>query len=378
MKTDLKELQEKLKQKYNVIIQNKSAWNGKTVNDFFVENRKIISALLKEYPKFKYKDVQMLAGLTEGEMPFEKELIQTKLLISILNEDNAVLLPRYVHRILNDTFDVRLNDGSLADCVIFLPSKEQYIEFKLCHDEYLGKHINKATKTADMIFIVVDDWEIRDRIHFKYNLSKRSSRWNLTDTSNVILCDINGNGMWKIRKETSKDLLLFNSPMATSDRVPGLGHRTDEITSPTASLLYLNEMQAVNKDLTISYPAYFLTESEIYFIEKEKYYFLYGGKLDNAESRDEYKIVSDRMKYHGLKSIHPKAIIGSKEDKLWLEMATSVVEFESKTKTKLCSIGAAEFAKNIGVERINIEQILPGFSFENKNEKENKRQGKQQ
>ncbi len=35
MKTDLKELQEKLKQKYNVIIQNKSAWNGKTVNDFF-------------------------------------------------------------------------------------------------------------------------------------------------------------------------------------------------------------------------------------------------------------------------------------------------------------------------------------------------------
>lgn len=204
MKTDLKELQEKLKQKYNVIIQNKSAWNGKTVNDFFVENRKIISALLKEYPKFKYKDVQMLAGLTEGEMPFEKELIQTKLLISILNEDNAVLLPRYVHRILNDTFDVRLNDGSLADCVIFLPSKEQYIEFKLCHDEYLGKHINKATKTADMIFIVVDDWEIRDRIHFKYNLSKRSSRWNLTDTSNVIFCDINGNGMWKIRKETSK------------------------------------------------------------------------------------------------------------------------------------------------------------------------------
>ena len=189
---------------YNGIIQNKAAWNGKPVNDFFVENREAISALLKEYPKFKYKDIQMLAGLTEGEMPFEKELIQTKLLLSILNEDNAVLLPRYAHRILNDTFGVKLNDGSLADCVIFLPSKEQYIEFKYCHYYYLGRQINKAAKTADMTFIVVDDWEIRDRTHFKYNLSKRSSRWNLTDTSNVILCDINGNGLWQIKKETPK------------------------------------------------------------------------------------------------------------------------------------------------------------------------------
>ena len=370
MKTDLKELQEKLKQKYNVIIQNKSAWNGKTVNDFFVENRKIISALLKEYPKFKYKDVQMLAGLTEGEMPFEKELIQTKLLISILNEDNAVLLPRYVHRILNDTFDVRLNDGSLADCVIFLPSKEQYIEFKLCHDEYLGKHINKATKTADMIFIVVDDWEIGDRIHFKYNLSKRSSRWNLTDTSNVILCDINGNGMWKIRKETSKDLLLFNSPMATSDRVPGLGHRTDEITSPTASIVYLNELKYVNPRLYIHYPSYFVEQSKSFLIEKPEYLFLFGGNLKHIESRNEYSTVKKEFSKHGIRVILPKDLLGSEENKLWLKLATAVIGFRSATGTKLYSLSAESFAKKLGIPKLNIEHFLPGFSFEKNNYKE--------
>ena len=370
MKTDLNEQLEQLRIKYGNAIENKLSWTNKAVSEFFHTYRPIISNVLREFPKFYLNDVAILAGLSENDMPFEKELLQAKILQSI-KKSEVILLPRFIKNTIEKVFDVTLENGSIGDGIVFLPDQDQYTEFKICHNCHIGEYINKA-KDADLIFIIVDDVDISNKNFYKKSLQKRATKWKQWNGSEILICDLQEGGLWQIKKETPQDLLL-NFPTARSR-----GHRTDEITSPTVSLLYLNEMQAVNKDLTISYPAYFLTESEIYFIEKEKYYFLYGGKLDNAESRDEYKIVSDRMKYHGLKSIHPKAIIGSKEDKLWLEMATSVVEFESKTKTKLCSIGAAEFAKNIGVERINIEQILPGFSFENKNEKENKRQGKQQ
>lgn len=42
-----------------------------------------------------------------------------------------------------------------------------------------------------------------------------------------------------IEKKQKKEAVsnLLDSPMATSDRVPGLGHRTDEITSPTVSTI---------------------------------------------------------------------------------------------------------------------------------------------
>lgn len=49
------------------------------------------------------------------------------------------------------------------------------------------------------------------------------------------------------KKEATQDLPLFDSPMTTSDRVPGLRLRTDEITSPTVSIVYLNELKTVNK-----------------------------------------------------------------------------------------------------------------------------------
>ena len=364
MKTDLKEQQEKLKHKYNGIIQNKSAWNGKPVNDFFVEYREAISALLKEYPKFKYKDIQMLAGLTEGEMPFEKELIQTKLLLSILNEDNAVLLPRYAHRILNDTFDVKLNDGSLADCVIFLPSKEQYIEFKICHHENIGYYINKIESNPDIVFMILDDVLMFDKAQFTKRLTKRASRWMLHNIGSVIIGDLNGDGMWQIKKETSKDLPLFNSPMATSNRVPGLRLRTDEITSPTVSIVYLNELKNVNRALNIHYPSYFMEQSKSLLVKKPEYLFLFGGNLKHIESRNEYSVVKNEFSKHGIRVILPKDLLGPEENRLWLKLATAVVEFKSATGTKLCSLPAESFARNLGIPKLNIEQILPWFSFE--------------
>ena len=74
--------------------------------------------------------------------------------------------------------------------------------------------------------------------------------------------------LWQIKKETSKNLPLFDSPKATSNRVPGPGHRTDEITSPTASIVYLNELKYVNPDLYIHYPSYFMEQSSARFLQK--------------------------------------------------------------------------------------------------------------
>ena len=363
MKTDLNEQLDNLKLKYDCKVQDKSVWEGKPVNDFFSENRGIISELLKEYPKFKYKDVQMLAGLTEGEMPFEKELIQTKLLTSILDEDNAILLPRYAHRILNDTFSIKLNDGSLADCVIFLPKKEQYIEFKICHHNTIGGYINKCNQNIDMFFVVIDDWNIDNKIRFKENLNKRINKWNIGKAEKIILCDMNGDGIWEGKKEASQDLPLFDSPMATSERVPGLGLRTDEITSPTVSIVYLQELKNVNRALNIHYPSYFMEQGKSFLVDKPEYLFLFGGNLKQIECRNEYKTVKNDLIKQGKRVILPKDLLGPKENRLWLKLATAVVEFDSKTGTQLCSMGAAVFAKNLGVEKISIEQLLPGFSF---------------
>ena len=59
-----------------------------------------------------------------------------------------------------------------------------------------------------------------------------------------------------IEKKQKKEAVsnLLDSPMATSNRVPGLRLRTDEITSPTVSIVYLIELKYVNKALNIHYP----------------------------------------------------------------------------------------------------------------------------
>lgn len=361
MRIDLEKQLEQLRQKYCNRIKDKDFWDGKSINDFFSKHRDDITELLKEYPRFKFKDVQMLAGLMEGEMPFEKELIQTKLLTSILDEDNAILLPRYAHRILNDIFNLNLDDGSLADCVIFLPQKEQYIEFKMCHHNTIGGYINKCNQNVDMFFAVIDDWNIDNKIRFEENLNKRINKWNIGKAEKIILCDINGKGIWEGKKEASSNLPLFDSPKATTTS-PGPGLRTDEITSPTVISVYLNELKSVNKDLTIHYPSYFLKQIETHKAKKPEYLFLFGGNLNNSDSLIEYENIKKEFAELGKRTISPKDILGKEEDRLWLGMATAVVEFVSKTGTKLCSISADEFAKKLGVKKIFIEELLPDFS----------------
>ena len=59
--------------------------------------------------------------------------------------------------------------------------------------------------------------------------------------------------------------------------------------------------------------------------------------------------------------------MGPKENRLWLKLATAVVEFKSATGTKLCSLPAESFAKKLGIPKLDIEH-LSYFGFLSKRE----------
>ena len=359
MKIDLEEQFRGLRQKYSVHIENKEKWESKSVSEFFHAYRPLISSLLKDYPKFSFKGVDILAGLPENDMPFEKELIQAKILQSILQE-YVILLPRYANEIFHKIFGIELENGSIGDGIVFLPERDQYIEFKICHNSKIGSYINKVDGN-DLIFIVVDDVDIYDKSIYRNSLQKRSERWDGWEKSEIVICDMQGIGFWRLKKETQQDLPL-NSPTATVE-LPSRGHRTDELTPPTVPLVYLNELKSVNKDLTIHYPSYFFKQIESFKVKKPEYLFLFGGSLNNSDSLLEYRIVRNRLAKEKIRTISPKDVIGKEENRLWLGMATAVVEFKSATGTKLCPISAEEFARELGVRRIRIEDLIPGFTL---------------
>ena len=271
MKIDLEEQFRVLRQKYSVHIENKEKWESKSVSEFFHEYRPLISSLLKDYPKFSFKEVDILAGLSENDMPFEKELIQAKILKSIIDEE-AILLPRYIPETFSKVFGVCLENGSIADCIVFLPQKEKYIEFKICHQENIGHYINRIGLDIDLAFIIIDNSTIFNKSQFESRLKKRAELWNLHENETVIVCDLEGMGVWNIKKEVSlneMDPLLFNSSTATVE-LPSRGLRTDELTPPTVPLVYLNELKSVNKDLTIHYPSYFFKQIESFKVKISK------------------------------------------------------------------------------------------------------------
>ena len=90
--------------------------------------------------------------------------------------------------------------------------------------------------------------DISTKNFYKNSLQKRATKWKQWNGSEILICDLQEGGLWQVKKETPQDLLL-NFPTARSR-----GHRTDEITSPTVSIVYLIELKYVNKALNIHYP----------------------------------------------------------------------------------------------------------------------------
>ena len=69
METGIKDFNrefDRMKEKYISAIPDKILWNSEDVSVFFDKNRKTISKFLLEYPRFRFKNVQILAGLCLG------------------------------------------------------------------------------------------------------------------------------------------------------------------------------------------------------------------------------------------------------------------------------------------------------------------------
>lgn len=147
----------KLNEKYSAMIPDKDYWNGRSVGEFFAEYRTEIVSMLIEYPKIDIDGVDCPAGLTEDDMPFEKELLQAKL-YKFLIDPSIFLLPRYVMRMFRQIFGISLRKGSLGDGLAALSENGLFVEFKLCSANKLPQRITEAADSSETFFICVYDF----------------------------------------------------------------------------------------------------------------------------------------------------------------------------------------------------------------------------
>ena len=117
----------------------------------------------------------MLEGMEISDMPFQKELIQAKLIQEILCKD-VILLPRFASNLLNNMFNVNLSKGSLADGLAALIDGDKYIEFKSAIGRKIIIRLNEANDSADIGFISIDflDRNVKRRILSKHSQLKLS------------------------------------------------------------------------------------------------------------------------------------------------------------------------------------------------------------
>ena len=164
----LKELNEKieaLRGKYNMPLEEREQWKGKLPADIFSVRKQLITDIFMEYPKVRLGNVAMLQGLDYGDMPFQKELIQTEMLQLILGEP-VILLPRYADKTLNRVLGTSLREGSIPDGIAITADSGKYVDYKAIVESNIIRRINKAaSEGADIAFAAVDklsgNWQAR-------------------------------------------------------------------------------------------------------------------------------------------------------------------------------------------------------------------------
>lgn len=321
-----------------------------SVEELFREYRKTISDIIRDFPKCDFQGVPMLCGLSAEDMPYKKELIQAKILRSLLGQE-IILLPRFMTNTLNLILGSQLKNGSVGDAVVFLPNAEKYIEFKVCKEAYIGEQINKSMPLIDCIFVILSDVEFIDSKQYRHYLEKRSRKWNIKDSLEIIVCDMQGKYAMKLErnKETSSGL-PFNSPSSRRSR-----RWTDEQCSSTTALLYLHEMKNVNKQSFIYFPEYFKCEESLYSsLPSEKYYLLFDECLRKNLSREDFKTSIYRIRSQGYKIITPAMIEDKENDgKAWLRFISGVLSLPSLYDEKTMRT-ASKAADNLCVSIIPI------------------------
>ena len=195
----------KLSEKYSSRIENPESWKGRSVREFFREYRADITEAIREYPKVKMDGVLLFEGMSENDMPFQKELLQSIIASDILGS-NIILLPRFGTNFLNEIFGVELRKGSLADGLAALTDGDRYIEFKAVNEGNLIRRLNEASKDADIGFIVVDELTRRGR----RKLASPHSQLVLPDGFASYVVSLSDNAVYVLsnkNKELSLELL---------------------------------------------------------------------------------------------------------------------------------------------------------------------------
>ena len=156
---------EALRERYAMPLEEREQWKGKLPADIFGVRKQQITDIFLEYPKVRLGNVAMLQGLDYGDMPFQKELIQTEMLQLILGEP-VILLPRYADKTLNSILGTSLREGSIPDGIAITADSGKYVDYKAIGESNIIRRINKAaSEGADMAFVAVDklsgNWQAR-------------------------------------------------------------------------------------------------------------------------------------------------------------------------------------------------------------------------
>ena len=145
-----------LKTKYQNVVKDKSSWDNKSVNEFFKAFRPEITRMLKEYPRVNIDGLDVIAGISQSDIPFLKEFYQAKF-VNDLSMGKTLLIPRYTKHLFQEMFGVELSNGSLSEGLLLLGDDDKYIEFKFCNIKRFVTHANTGFSQGDIVFAVIKD-----------------------------------------------------------------------------------------------------------------------------------------------------------------------------------------------------------------------------
>ncbi len=133
----------------------KTSWTGATSSEFFKTNKKVITNLINEHPKYELENnVNILAGLShKDEIPLLKEFYQARILADVLKSP-VTLLPRNANHFFSRFFGVTLTKGSMTDGIAILANGQYFSEFKRIRIKNFNKETRDAFK-SDLPFIAL-------------------------------------------------------------------------------------------------------------------------------------------------------------------------------------------------------------------------------
>lgn len=234
----------------------------------------VIKEIVYAYPKHSVTDgVQMLDGLLSDnhDMPMHKEYLTARLVAELFNEE-LILLPRYMDRMLNRVAGYfRFDNYSLSDGISAVSEDGKTYEFK--YVKSLNKairNLNTAVGKADVGVVVVSEPISLRRL----NLSRFSNNGeayivNVYDENNIeVLEKTTPTQEWRLGHQDSKSQHRLDNSSPVTSIASELKKVNPEDQTKMDYAVYLNSAEGQNKaDLDFLLPQSRLKTDEYYETE---------------------------------------------------------------------------------------------------------------